>query len=90
MSTATAPTYPTARRVLKAEMKGVRHRRVLAVIAAYQDEGHAPSLREIAKRAKVQDWGTAQALIRSMERDGLVRVEWATNGVDRNLYEVLV
>ena len=92
MAVATATKYPTVARVLRASIEGQRRRRVLAVIAAYLDEGHAPSLREIAERAKVDDWKRAQALVKRLEADGLLRVEWVKtpHRSRRNRYEILV
>lgn len=86
-----ARAYPLTRRVLAAQIEGTKRRRVLAVIAAYCDEEHQPSVREIAKRAKVarslRDSRQAIALIRRLESDGLLRVEWAKPPA-RNRYEI--
>jgi len=87
-------SYPLLRRVLAADIEGAKRKRVLAVIAAYHDEGHAPSVRKIASRAKLpasrRDAGrVAIALLRRLEADGLVRIDWATSPA-RNRYEVLL
>jgi DNA-binding MarR family transcriptional regulator len=86
-------TYPLARRVLAADIEGRKRKRVLAVIAAYLDEGHAPSVREIAVRSKLRrgtrDVPTLMALLRRLEEDGLLRVERSTPPA-RNRYEVLI
>jgi hypothetical protein len=83
-------TYPVARRVLAAPIEGTKRKRVLAVIAAYQDEGHQPSVREIARRAKVKRGPhETLALIARLERDGLLRVQWAKPPA-RNRYEVVL
>ena len=93
---AAAQSYPLARRVLAADIEGRKRKRVLAVIAAYEDEGHAPSVREIAVRAKlVRSDGRpaihlALAVLRRLEADGLLRVTWAQPGRARNRYEVLL
>ncbi len=83
--------YPLARRVLAADIEGAKRKRVLAVIAAYHDEGLKPSVREIAVRAKLRrgarDVPTLLTLLRRLEADGLLRVEWATPPA-RNRYEV--
>lgn len=51
---------------------------MLRAIAAFADEGRAdPSLREIAARAEVDGWEKAEALVRRLEADGFVRMEWA-------------
>jgi DNA-binding PadR family transcriptional regulator len=92
----TAPeTYPLARRVLAAPIEGRKRKRLLAVIAAYQDEGYAPSVREIGTRAKVLRAGkphvpTVLVLLRRLEADGLLRVKWANAGKARNRYEVVI
>ena len=89
----TAQAYPLARLVLEADIEGAKRRRVLAVIAAYRDEGHAPSLREIADRAKLcqrkRAVPTLMALLRRLEADGLLRVDWASP-LARNKYRVLL
>jgi len=86
-----AQGYPLLRRVLAADIQGAKRKRVLAVIAAYHDEGHAPSLREIAERAKLRQGKGAvpilMALLRHLEADGLLRVDWASPPA-RNRYEV--
>ena len=88
-----AERYPLARRMLAADIEGAKRKRVLAVIAAYHDEGHAPGVREIAERAKLgrgaHDVPTLLALLRRLEADGLLLVEWATPPA-RNRYEVLL
>lgn len=83
-----ARAYPLTRRVLAAEIEGTKRKRVLAVIAAYQDEGHAPSVREIATRAKLRK-PMLLALLRRLEEDGLLRVEWAKPPA-RNRYEIVL
>lgn len=81
--------YPLARAVLAADIEGAKRKRILAVIAAYHDEGREPSVREVASRAKVRNIPTALALIRLLEADGLLRVEWA-QPPSRNVYEILL
>lgn len=89
-----ARSYPLARRVLAADVQGGKRKRVLAVIAAYHDECHAPSITEIATRAKIAGASrNARArmtlgLIRRLEADGLLRVEWASPPA-RNGYEIM-
>ena len=85
----TATNYPRARRVLTADIEGGKRKRVLAVIAAYQDEGDEPSVREIATRAKLRGVPMLLALLRRLEADGLLRVEWATPPA-RNRYDILL
>jgi hypothetical protein len=90
----TAPqTYPLARRVLAADVEGSKRKRVLAVIAAYLDEGYAPSVREIAERAKVPGARSriprTLALLRRLEADGLLRIESAPPP-GRNRYEIVL
>ena len=67
------------------------------MIAAHLDEGSAPSVREIAVRAKLprgkRDVMLCVALLRRLEADGLLHVEWAdakpaTRPPARNRYEV--
>ena len=96
--TGRAPTsggrYPLARRVLAADIEGRKRKRVMAVIAAFQDEGHAPSCREIAERAKLprggRDVWLLLGLLRRLEADGLLQVTWAVPGQGRNGYEILL
>ena len=89
----TTQTYPLARRVLAADIDGSKRKRVLAVIAAYHDEGREPTVRDIGRRAKlVRADGHVKAklvlmLLQRLEADGLLRVEWATPPA-RNRYEV--
>ena len=87
--------YSLARRVLAADVEGGKRKRILAVIAAYQDEGHAPSVREIGARAKLTrpdghvKRRAVLLLLQRLEADGLLRVEWATPPA-RNRYELQV
>lgn len=81
--------------MLRLPIEGEKRRRVLAVIAAFQDEGHQPSLAEIAERANLdRGWRQAQALVLRLERGGLLRVRWVGRGGQarwlRNRYELLL
>lgn len=95
VATDAQPKYPTARRVLSAQLDGTKRRRVLAVIAAFLDEEHAPSLREIAERAGLDGWEQARHLVKRLEADGLLAVKWAPRAAQRrygarNRYRVLI
>lgn len=91
--------YPLARRVLQSEIEGEKRKRILAVIAAFHDEGVQPSLREIAIRAKVARGTRKQhrhllALLRRLEEDGHLEIRWATRVEQElkktNTYKVLI
>jgi len=86
---AVAERYPTLARAVALPVEGEKRRKVLAAIAAFADEGYEPSLREIAERARLDGgWQKAEALVRRLATDGLLRVEWATVRKGRRVVRV--
>jgi DNA-binding PadR family transcriptional regulator len=92
--TATVETrYPSAARALRATVEGAKRRRLLVAIAAYQDEGHQPSVTELADRAKLTGWRQVDILLRALEAEGLLEVDWSPprrQGRRRNVYRLCV
>lgn len=92
-----AARYPLAYAVLRLPMEGQKRRKVLASIAAFHDEGHQPALREIIKRAGLtRGIKEADRLLKRLEADGYLRIEWAPRSGkgsgqgQRNRYEVVL
>jgi hypothetical protein len=71
-------------------IEGTKRRKLLCLIAAYQDAGHAPSVRELAERIDgVRSVRQLDGLLRALERDEWLRVEWSSKGSRRrNVYTV--
>ena len=66
---------------------GSKRRKLLCLIAAYQDAGHAPSVRQLAERIDGVDWRGVDALLKRLVADGWIEVRWAKHG-QRNHYEL--
>jgi hypothetical protein len=75
-------------------------RRLLALIAGYQDAGHAPAVIELVRRLRLAGSGyivgngqkrarRIDGLLRALERDGLLIVHWGDKSKrERNRYEL--
>ena len=94
MSTATTPRAVAPRPIAGARFKaaaklpvtGTKRRKLVLAIAALQDAGHEPSVRELAERIGV-DWRKVDRLLRALEADGHLAIQWAPKRSGaRNLY----
>ncbi len=92
-----------ARTSLPSGKRDHERKRLLALLAAYQDAGHNPSIREVALRLgpAVGDYLTGSwhkrarridNLLRGLERDGVLVVHWPSpdqkRRQERNRYEL--
>jgi predicted transcriptional regulator len=83
----TAPVFgPKARAVARLDIEGNKRRKVLVVIAAYQDAGSTPSVRDIAKRCGLRDWRHVDVLLKRLRKDGLLQVKKESG--KRNVYSL--
>jgi hypothetical protein len=68
---------------------GNRRKPLLALLAAYADAGEErPPVRLLAKQAKLGSWQNVVQLLKRLEADGWIEVEWASGYGQRNRYRV--
>jgi hypothetical protein len=68
---------------------GTKRHRLLCLLAAYADAGVcSPSMRELLGRLDLKNAMQVDALLRALQRDGLVRVRWGEGEHERNVYEL--
>lgn len=95
--------YALTKEVVRLPIEGRKRKLLLAAIAAFQDEGHPPSVRELIARTKLgvelrhhKAIRQIDGLLKRLEADGYLRIEWAPadqTGPDpkqRNRYEVIL
>jgi hypothetical protein len=79
-----------ARRALCVDAGGRKRRKLLVLLAAYADAGvEDPPLQALMRRAGIPTAHKADALLRTLETQGLIRVDWAAGRPRRNHYELL-
>jgi DNA-binding PadR family transcriptional regulator len=86
---------PLAKQALQLKLEGRKRRKLLVLLAAYADADVQPSARMLRERMGDVSAGQVDALLKALERDGLIRVGWrAGPGEDpfhrRNTYELLM
>jgi SOS-response transcriptional repressor LexA len=80
-----------ARRALLVDAGGRKRRKLLVLLAAYADAGvEDPPLQALMGRAGIRSSRQADALLRALEEQGLIRVDWARGRPRRNHYELLI
>jgi hypothetical protein len=78
------------RRAAALSVEGDTRRRLLCLLAAYADAGEAsPPIRVLLLRLGLTNAAQIDALLRSLERDGLLHVRWGdSERHERNTYEL--
>ena len=83
-----------ARLALRVDAGGRKRQKLLVLLAAYADVGVTdPPLKALMRRMGMPvDWKSIRqtdVLLRCLEAQGLVRVDWARGRPQRNRYELL-
>lgn len=79
-----------ARLALRVDAGGRKRRKLLVLLAAYADAGVSdPPVRALMDRAGIDDVRVVDQLLRMLEKQELIHVDWARGRPQRNRYELV-
>jgi DNA-binding transcriptional ArsR family regulator len=68
---------PRFKQAARLPIEDVKRRKLLCLLAAYEDAGYEPSVRELAQRLRIRDIRTVDRLLEELRDDGLLFIRWA-------------
>lgn len=79
----------TAKLAMRTHAGGHERQKLLVLLAAYHDAGEQPTVNALTARLGLTP-GQTHSLLRALERQGLIRVQWAPpKSWRRNEYQLL-